>query len=61
VAVCGLLCIAVATALAHTNGKALSLWYTVSAIGAGGLAGLFLLVFFVKPARPAAAWMGIGA
>jgi solute:Na+ symporter, SSS family len=59
VAVTGILCIAVATALAHTNGTALSLWYTVSAIVAGGLAGLFLLAFFCGRAGAAAAWAGI--
>ncbi len=61
VAVCGLLCIAVATILAHTNGTALGLWYTVSAIVAGGLAGLFLLAFLVARAGAAAAYAGIGA
>jgi SSS family solute:Na+ symporter len=61
VAVCGLLCIAVATILAHTNGTALGLWYTVSAIVAGGLAGLFLLAFLVARAGATAAYVGIGA
>ncbi len=59
VAVTGMLCIVVATILAHTNGTALSLWYTVSAIVAGGLAGLFLLAFFCGRAGPVAAWIGI--
>lgn len=61
VAVSGLLCIVVATALAHTNGTALSLWYTVSAIVAGGLAGLFLLAFLAARAGKTAAWTGLGA
>ena len=61
VAVCGLLCMVVATILAHTNGTALSLWYTVSAIVAGGLAGLFLLAFLVARAGATAAYIGIGA
>ena len=61
VAVCGLLCMAVATILAHTNGTALGLWYTVSAIVAGGLAGLFLLAFLVARAGATAAYVGIGA
>jgi SSS family solute:Na+ symporter len=58
---CGLLCIAIATVLAHTNGNALSLWYTVSAIVAGGLAGLFLLAFLVERAGKTAAYIGIAA
>jgi solute:Na+ symporter, SSS family len=61
VAVCGGLCIAIASALARTNGTALSLWYTLSAIAAGGLAGLFLLAFLVRRAGQAAAWVGIAA
>jgi solute:Na+ symporter, SSS family len=61
VAAFGALCVAVATALAHTNGTALSMWYTVSAIAAGGLAGLFLLAFLVPRAGAAAAYIGIAA
>jgi len=61
VAVCGFLCIIIATVLAHTNGTALGLWYTVSAIVAGGLAGLFLLAFLVARAGATAAYLGIGA
>jgi SSS family solute:Na+ symporter len=61
VAVSGVLCMVVATALAHTNGTALSLWYTISAIVAGGLAGLFLLAFLCGRAGKTAAWAGIAA
>jgi solute:Na+ symporter, SSS family len=61
VAALGAFCVAVATMLAHTNGTALSMWYTVSAIAAGGLAGLFLLAFFVPRAGAAAAYTGIVA
>jgi len=61
VAICGVLCIVIATALAHTNGTALSLWYTISAIVAGGLAGLFLLAFLVERASSTAAYIGIAA
>jgi solute:Na+ symporter, SSS family len=61
VAACGILCIVIATALAHTHGTALSLWYTISAIVAGGLAGLFLLAFLSERAGNTAAWIGIGA
>lgn len=61
VAVCGALCVAVASVLAHTNGTALSLWYTVSAVVAGGLVGLFLLAFLCPRAGSTAAYIGIGA
>jgi SSS family solute:Na+ symporter len=61
VAVCGGLCMVVATVLAHTHGSALSLWYTVSAIVGGGLAGLFLLAFLTERAGRVAAYLAIGA
>jgi SSS family solute:Na+ symporter len=55
VAFFGFLCVVFATALAHTHGTALSLYYTISAIVAGGLVGLFLLGFlFERPGRAAA-------
>jgi len=49
----------VAIRLSHSNGSALSLYYTITAIVAGGLAGLFLLAFLVRRATPAAAIAGI--
>jgi SSS family solute:Na+ symporter len=61
VAACGALCVLIASVLAKTNGAALSLWYTVSAIVAGGLCGLFLLAFLAERASAAAAYIGIGA
>jgi SSS family solute:Na+ symporter len=61
VALCGLLCVLIATALARTGGTALSLWYTISAIVAGGLAGLFLLGFLFERASKTAAYAGIAA
>ena len=61
VAVTGVLCIVVATALARSHGSALSLWYTVSAIVAGGLVGLFLLAFLAPEAGATAANIGIVA
>lgn len=61
VALCGALCIVISTALAHTNGSALALWYTISAIVAGGLAGLFLLAFLSERASRNAAYIGIAA
>lgn len=45
VAIFGAIAIFFAIQLAHSQGTALSLWYTLSAIVAGGLAGLFLLAF----------------
>lgn len=61
VAACGIFCVVVATVLAHTNGTALSLWYTVSAVVAGGLAGLFLLAFLCPRVGATAAYIGIAA
>lgn len=51
----------VALRLAHSQGSALALYYTVTAIVAGGLAGLFLLAFLFPRATPAAAMGGIVA
>jgi solute:Na+ symporter, SSS family len=45
--------------LAHSHGSALSLYYTFTAIIAGGLAGLFLLAFLCPRAGPAAAQAGV--
>jgi len=59
VILCGLLAIAVALRLSTTQGAALALYYTASAIVAGGLAGLFLLAFFADRAGRAAAIAGI--
>ncbi|MHB1022929.1 MAG: sodium:solute symporter family protein [Acidobacteriaceae bacterium] len=59
VAVCGALAIAVALRLATTHGSALALYYTVTAIVAGGLAGLFLLAFLVRRAGVVAATVGV--
>ncbi len=51
----------VALKLAHTQGSALALYYTVTGIVAGGLAGLFLLAFLVPRASHTAATAGIVA
>ena len=50
---------ALALRLAHTQGTALSLYYTITAIVAGGLAGLFLLAFLFREATRAGAIAGI--
>jgi len=59
VAVSGLAAAGVAFRLAHNNGNALSLYYTITAIVAGGLAGLFLLAFLIPRATKAGAIAGI--
>jgi solute:Na+ symporter, SSS family len=59
VAVFGLLAVISAIQLGHSQGTALSLWYTVSAIVAGGVAGLFLLGFLSTRANQHGAYLGI--
>jgi len=61
VGVCGSLCVVTAMILARSHGTALSLWYTASAIVAGGLAGLFFLAFLSIRANKQGAHIGIGA
>ena len=61
VAIFGILTAISAIRLAHAEGTALSLWYTVSAIVAGGLAGLFLLGFLSVRANGKGAYVGIAA
>ena len=59
VIVCGILAIGVALRLSTTQGSALALYYTATAIVAGGLAGLFLLAFLSHRAGRTAALAGI--
>jgi SSS family solute:Na+ symporter len=59
VAVCGILAIAGALRLSTTQGSALALYYLLTAIVAGGLAGLFLLAFLVRRAGRSAAILAI--
>jgi SSS family solute:Na+ symporter len=61
VAASGLAAAGVALRLAHSHGSALSLYYTITAIVAGGLAGLFLLAFLVQRATREGAITGIVA
>jgi len=61
VAASGLAAAGVAFRLAHSHGSALSLYYTITAIVAGGLAGLFLLAFLVRRATREGAIAGIVA
>ncbi len=59
VAGCGIGCIVTALGLAHTKGSALSMWFTVSAVASGGLAGLFLLAFLSSRASRRGVYVGI--
>jgi SSS family solute:Na+ symporter len=59
VVICGFCVVIFATKLVRSQGTALSLWYTVSAIVAGGLAGLFLLGFLSTRANRQGAYVGI--
>lgn len=61
VLLCGVLAIGVALRLSSTQGSALALYYTATAIVAGGLAGLFLLAFLSRRAGKTAAITGIAA
>jgi SSS family solute:Na+ symporter len=51
----------VALVLAHSQGSALALYYAITAIVAGGLAGLFLLAFLMPRATRVGAIAGIAA
>jgi SSS family solute:Na+ symporter len=57
----GILAITVAIRLSATQGSALALYYTATAIVAGGLAGLFLLAFLTSKAGRTAAMIAIVA
>lgn len=61
VACCGVLCLAIALVLSHSKGGALSMWFSISAIASGGLAGLFLLAYFSKSATRQGVYVGIAA
>jgi solute:Na+ symporter, SSS family len=59
VIVVGFLNILTALLLVQTKGSALAMWFAVSAIASGGLAGLFFLAFLTPRASPVGAWTGI--
>jgi len=61
VAASGVAAAGVAFRLSHTQDGALSLYYTITAIVAGGLAGLFLLAFLFRRATRRGAIAGIVA
>ncbi len=59
VAVFGGLGVLMAEILAHSPGGALSMWFNVSAILSGGLAGLFVLAFLSRRANARGIYTGI--
>lgn len=59
VIVVGLLNVLTALALVQSKGSALTLWFAVSAIASGGLAGLFFLAFLLPRATKTDAYIGI--
>ncbi|HET8546896.1 MAG TPA: sodium:solute symporter [Bryobacteraceae bacterium] len=59
VVVVGLLNVLTALLLVQTRGSALAMWFAVSAIASGGLAGLFFLAFLTPRASRAGVWAGI--
>lgn len=61
VGLCGLAAIGVAALIAWKGERVLSLYYAVSSIISGGLAGLFLLAFLSRRANRQGLWIGLGA
>ncbi|MCX8090374.1 MAG: sodium:solute symporter [Verrucomicrobiae bacterium] len=59
VALCGAAAVATAVLIAAVGERALSLYFTVSSILTGGIAGLFLLAFLSPRANRGGAWVGI--
>jgi SSS family solute:Na+ symporter len=57
----GMLAVATGLLLAHSQGTMLNMWFTVSSIVSGGLAGLFLLAFLSKRANRQGLYVGITA
>jgi SSS family solute:Na+ symporter len=61
VGVCGLTAVSIAVVIALRGERVLSLYYAVSSIISGGLAGLFLLSFLSRRANRQGLWIGITA
>jgi SSS family solute:Na+ symporter len=61
VALCGLAAVGIAVAIALTGDRALSLYFRVSSILTGGIAGLFILAFLSRRANKGGVWIGIVA
>lgn len=61
VALCGIAAVGVAIVIALAGERALSLYFTVSSILTGGIAGLFILAFLSTRANKGGVWVGIVA
>lgn len=59
VALCGFAAVAVAILIALKGERALSLYFTVSSILTGGIAGMFVLAFLSRRANKGGVWLGI--
>lgn len=59
VAICGVLTMAFAVMLTRAQGTVLSIYYAITGIVAGGLAGLFLLAFLSRRAHRKGVWVGV--
>jgi SSS family solute:Na+ symporter len=56
---CGLAAVGIAIAIALSGDRALSLYFRVSSILTGGVAGLFILAFLSRRANNGGIWVGI--
>jgi len=61
VAACGVAAVVIAIVIALAGERALSLYFTVSSILTGGIAGLFILAFLSTRANKGGVWVGIVA
>jgi len=59
VALCGFAAVAIAIVIALRGERALSLYFTVSSILTGGIAGMFILAFLSRRANKGGVWVGI--
>lgn len=59
VGICGLLAVGIGALIAWKSERVLTLYYAVSSIVSGGLAGIFLLAFLSKRANRNGVWAGI--
>jgi SSS family solute:Na+ symporter len=59
VGICGFTAVAIAALIAWKSERVLSLYYAVSSIISGGLAGMFLLAFLTSRANKQGVWIGI--
>jgi SSS family solute:Na+ symporter len=59
VGLCGLMAVGVAALIAWKSDRVLTLYYAVSSIISGGLAGMFLLAFLSQRANKQGVWIGI--